>query len=375
MTITITKHLVKKLSVMEHILSGIGNDERLINGLLVKSNGMMQVANGTTNMSFKLTTEELGLTPNLPDKDFILPEMAYRFLKNLPVGTSVEVSPIKDNLVTIIVENGRKKKNKVEFATQSASEYVEIAKADVSSMQKLNAKWFKNAISKCSYAISDNPTKPIYTAAHLIARKGQIVAYAIDGFKAAVISNNTDKAEKDFMLSIPQEVIKILSGMDFAETVIVGFNDNHTKAVFVTDESTVIQGSLHIGTPMMYDSYINKGKHAFSLETAGLTRVIKQICLLNSGKPAPMRFTVRKDEIICSYSNEKTRFEDCVSVVKSSLADEEFVIGINPDILLSTLKNCSEDVTSFKFSSPLTPLEIYNGNLSAIVVPMKIKEG
>ena len=375
MTITITKHLVKKLSVMEHILSGIGNDERLINGLLVKSNGMMQVANGTTNMSFKLTTEELGLTPNLPDKDFILPEMAYRFLKNLPVGTSVEVSPIKDNLVTIIVENGRKKKNKVEFATQSASEYVEIAKADVSSMQKLNAKWFKNAISKCSYAISDNPTKPIYTAAHLIARKGQIVAYAIDGFKAAVISNNTDKAEKDFMLSIPQEVIKILSGMDFAETVIVGFNDNHTKAVFVTDESTVIQGSLHIGTPMMYDSYINKGKHAFSLETAGLTRVIKQICLLNGGKSVPMRFTVRKEEIVCSYSNEKTRFEDCVSVVKSSLADEEFVIGINPDILLSTLKSCSEDVTSFKFSSPLTPLEIYNGNLSAIVVPMKIKEG
>ena len=88
-----------------------------------------------------------------------------------------------------------------------------------------------------------------------------------------------------------------------------------------------------------------------------------------------MRFTVRKEEIVCSYSNEKTRFEDCVSVVKSSLADEEFVIGINPDILLSTLKSCSEDVTSFKFSSPLTPLEIYNGNLSAIVVPMKIKEG
>lgn len=375
MTITITKHLVKKLSVMEHILSGIGNNESLINGLLVKSNGMMQVANSTTNMSFKLSAEELGLTPDLPGKDFVLPEMAYRFLKNLPVGTSVEVSPIKDNLVTIIVENGRKKKNKVEFATQSASEYVEIAKADVSSMQKLNAEWFKSAISKCSYAISDNPTKPIYTAAHLIARKGQIVAYAIDGFKAAVISNNTDKAEKDFMLSIPQEVIKILSGMDFAETVIVGFNDNHTKAVFVTDESTVIQGSLHIGTPMMYDSYINKGKHSFSLETAGLTRVIKQICLLNAGKPAPLRFTVRKEEIVCSYSNEKTRFEDCVSVVKSSLADEEFVIGINPDILLSTLKSCSEDVTSFKFSSPLTPLEIYNGNLSAIVVPMKIKEG
>lgn len=375
MTITITKNLVKKLSVMEHILSSIGNDESLINGLLVKSNGMLQASNRTLNMSFKLSAEELGLTPDLPGKDFVLPEMAYRFLKNLPVGTSVEVSPIKDNLVTIIVENGRKKKNKVEFATQSASEYVKIAKADVSSMQKLNAKWFKNAISKCSYAISDNNPKPIYTAAHLIARKGQIVAYAIDGIKAAVISNNTDKAEKDFMLSIPQEVIKILSGMDFAETVIVGFNDNHTKAIFVTDESTVIQGSLHIGTPMMYDSYINKGKHAFSLETAGLTRVIKQICLLNGGKSVPMRFTVRKEEIVCSYSNEKTRFEDCVSVVKSSLADEEFVIGINPDILLSTLKSCSEDVTSFKFSSPLTPLEIYNGNLSAIVVPMKIKEG
>lgn len=375
MYIKITKNLIKKLSVMEHVLSSIGKEETLINGIMVKSNGLMQAANRTLNMSFKLSTEELGLTPDLPDKDFILPEMAYRFLKTLAVGDSVEVSPVKDNLVTIIVENGRKKKNKAEFATHPAAEYVEIGKTDASTMQKLNAEWFKSAISKCSYAISDNPTKPIYTAAHLVARKGKLVAYAIDGIKAAVVSNKTDKADSDFTLSIPQEVIKILSGIDFSDTVIVGFNNNHTKAVFVTDDSTVIQGSLYTGNPIMYDTFIDKGKYTFSLKTAGLTSVIKQICLLNAGKPAPMRFTVRKDEIICSYANEKTRFEDCVSVEKSSLTDEEVVIGVSPDSLLSTLKNCTESVTSFKFSSPLTPLEIYNGNLSAIVVPMRLQEG
>ena len=376
MNITITKNLVKKISIMEHILSTINKEESLINGILVKSNGMMQAANRTTNMSFKLTTEELGLTPDLPDKDFILPEMAYKFLKNVSIGTAVDILPLKDNLIEI-VDTSKKRKNKVEFATQSASEYVEIAKADASSMQKLNSEWFKSAIAKCSYAISDNNAKPIYMAAHLVARKGKIVAYSIDGFKAAVISNDTDKAEKDFMLSIPQDLIKVLNGIDFAETLIVGFNESHTKAVFVTDDSTVIQGSLYTGSPVMYDSFINKGKNKFSLNTKELANIIKRICLLRTAKDAsPMRMTIRKSEILFSFSNEKTRFEDSVNIENNTTSDEDIVVGINPDILLSTLKSCSEDVTSFKFSSPLTPLEIYNGNLSAIVVPMKIsKEG
>ena len=375
MNITITKNLIKKISVMDHILSSIGkSDNNLINGILIKSSGLMQAANRTLNMSFKLTTEELGLAPDLPITDFILPEMAYRFLKNLAIGTSVDVSLISDKLIEIVVDGGKRKKNKVEFTTQPADEYPEILKADATSMQRLNAEWFKQAISKCSYAISDNNAKLIYTAAHLIARSGNIVAYAIDGFKAAVVSNRVDTAEKDFTLSIPQEVIKILGIIDFAETVIVGFNENHTKAIFVTDEATIIQGSLYTGNPIMYDSFVNKGKFTFTVDTNQLSSSIKQICVLNASKSAPMKITVKKDEIVCSYANEKTRFEDTVSIEKTTLLDEDVVIGLNPDALLNTLKNCSEDKTVFKFTSPLKPLEIYNADLSAIVVPMKVKE-
>ena len=373
MNIIITKNLIKKLSIMEHILSSIGKEESLINGILVKSNGMLQAASRTLNMSFKLTTEELGLTPDLPANDFILPEMAYRFLKNLPAGSSADVDPVKDNLVQIVVDNGKKKKNKAEFATQPSSKYIAITKSDAATMQTLSAEWFKSAISKCSYAISDNNTKPIYTAAHLVARKGKIVAYAIDGFKAAVVSNSTDKSVKDFILSIPQEVIKILSGVEFADTVIVGFNESHSKAVFVTDEATVIQGSLYNGTPVMYDTFVNKGKFKFTLNTKDFTNTIRQICLFKTAKTSPMRMTVQKEELVCSFTNEKTRFEDTVNI-ENDIFEEDVVIGIDPDALLSTMKNCTEETTSFKFSGSLTPLEIYNGNLSAIVVPMKIKD-
>ena len=298
--------------------------------------------------------------------------MAYRFLKNLDIGTSVEVSPIKDNLIQVVVDNGKKKKNKAEFATQPTGEYIEIGKTDASTMQKLNAEWFKSAISKCAYAISDDHAKVIYTAAHLVARSGKLVVYAIDGFKAAVISNAIDKSVKDFILSIPQEVIKILSGVDCADTVIVGFNESHTKAVFVTDEATVIQGSLYTGSPVMYDTFVNKGKFKFSLNTKDFTSTIKQICLLKTAKSSPMRMTIQKDELVCSFTNEKTRYEDTVNIENDNFK-EDVVIGIDPDALLSTMKNCTEETTSFKFSGALTPLEIYNGDLSAIVVPMKIK--
>lgn len=377
MNITITKNLVKKLSVMEHILCTIGKDEQLINGILVRSNGMMQAANRTLNMSFKLTSEELGLTPDLPSSDFVLPEMGYKFIKNLAVGTSVEITPNEANLITVVVDNGRKRKNKVEFSTQSANDYIEISKPDVSTMQRLNSGWFKNAISKCAYAISTNNATPIYTAAHLVAQNGKIVAYAIDGFKAAVISNSVDKAEKDFMLSIPQEVIKILSGVDFAETLVVGFNKNHTKAVFVTDETTSIQGSLYTGEPIMFNEFINKGEFSFSLSTKEFASVVRTICLLDTEKlSSPMRLTIRRDELVCSYANEKSRFEDSVSIDNSTFSAEEMCIGLNPDALLSTLKNCSGDKTDFRFSGPLNQIEVYSGDLSAIVVPMRIsKEG
>ena len=374
MYISITKNFIKKLTIMEHILSSIGKENAYINGILVKSNGMMQAANRMLNMSFKLTTEELGLTPDLPPGDFILPEMAYKFLKNLPVGTAVEVLSTKENQVEIVIDNGKRKKKKVEFTSQPSSKYVAIAKSDAATMQTLNAEWFKSAITKCSYAISDNHPKPIYTAAHLVARDGKIVAYAIDGVKAAVVSNTTDKSVKDFVISIPQEVIRILSGVECADTVIVGFNENHTKAVFVTDESTVFQGSLYSGDPMMYDNFINKGKFKFSLNTKEFTNTVRQICLLKSANAAAMRMTVQKEELICTFSNEKTKFEDTVSIENDSFKDD-IVIGLDPDALLSTLKNCTEETTSFKFSGSVTPLEIYNGDLSAIVVPMRINEG
>lgn len=375
MNITITKNLIKKISIMEHILSLISKDDKLINGILCKCNGMMQAANRTLNMSFKLSAEELGLAPIFPTADFILPEMAYRFLKNLEVNTSVDINIVGDNKIEIITNTGNKrKKNKAEFATQPAEDYAAIAKSDAASMQKLNSAWFKSAIAKCSYAISDNMSKPIYTAAHLVAKNGTIVSYAIDGFKAAVVFNKTDKAEKDFMLSIPQEIIKILGNVDCADTVIVGYNDSHTKAVFVTDDSTVIQGSLYTGSPIMYDNFLNKGTYSFSLKTKELSRIIKQICLFNATKTSttsPMKMLITKSDIICSFSNERTKFEDVVSI-EGNVNEREVLIGMNPDSLLATLKNCVEETTTFKYSDPLSPLEVYNGDLSAIVVPMRI---
>lgn len=375
MNLIITKNLIKKISVMEHILSAINKDENLINGILFKNNGMLQAANRTLNMSFKLTAAELGLTPDLPASDFILPELAYKFLKNLTVGSTVEIVPVKENLIEIVVDSGkRRKKNKAEFATQPCADYIAISKPDAPTMQKLNAEWFKDAIGKCSFAISDNNAKPIYTAAHLVADGEKIVAYAIDGFKAAVVANSVDTAVGKFILSIPQEIIKILGSVEFADTVTVGFNDNHTAAVFVTDDSTIIQGNLYTGNPVLFDSWLNKGEFSFSLQTKELVNIVKQICLFKSTSAAPMRMTVRKDEIVCTFSNEKTRYENTVEIANNTLSEGEVVIGLNPDALLSTLKNCSEEETTFKFTTPLTPLEIYNGDLSAIVVPMRISQ-
>lgn len=376
MNITITKNLIKKLSVMEHILSSISKDDSCINGILVRTNGIMQAANRLINMSFKLTTEELGLIPDMPATDFILPEMAYKFLKNLSVGTSVEVILVKDNVINIVVDSGKKKKNKVEFATQLASEYIEISRVDTSAMQKLNSEWFKSAISKTAYAVSTNKSQPINTAVHLIAKGGKIVAYACDGFKAAVVSDLVDKAESDFTLSIPQEVIKVLNAVDFAETIIVGFNDNHTKAVFATDDSTVIQGSLHTGKILNYEKYINKGKIQFTADTTILSSVVKQICLFNTASTrTPMLLSIKKDEIVCSFANEKTRYSGSVGI-ESANVEEETVMGVDPENLLNTLKNCVEDKTNFRLEKSLEPLEVYNGDLSAIVVPMRInKEG
>lgn len=378
MFITITKNLVRKISVMEHILSSIGKNDNLINGILVRANGMLQAANSLINMSFRLTTEELGLAPDLPLADFILPEMAYKFLKNLSVGTSVEVILVKDNLINIVVDSGKKKKNKVEFATQLPSEYIEISRVDTSAMQKLNSEWFKSAISKTAYAVSTNNKKPINTAVHLIAKGGKIVAYACDGFKAAVVSDLVDKAESDFTLSIPQEVIKVLNAVDFAETILVGFNKTHTKAAFAIDDSTVIQGSLHTGKILNYvEKYINKGnKIQFTADTTILSSVVKQICLFNTASTrTPMLLSIKKDEIVCSFANEKTRYSDSVEIESTNI-EKETLMGVDPEILLSTLKNCVEGKTKFRFEQSLEPLEVYNGDLSAIVVPMRInKEG
>lgn len=368
-TLTITKKLLESLSLLSRIAS-INKSTSAVypNAIKFDTKGMLHAANSLNSVSCKLSTEELGLAPELPEKDFLLPDKAISFIKALSPSTEVSFN-LKDEL-KLSVKSG-KRKSTAKFPVMSVEFFKPLSAVKPESLQMVKSEWFINALKQCEFALSDNPSKPIYTCLHLIGEEdGSIVAFSCDGMKAALTVNKEDKAEKSFKVSIPPETQRILLSAKYDENIRIGFCSSRT-AVIQIDSTTVLRTQLYEGALLDYSNLYNKAEHSLRFDKDILLAVLKRINLISDEKHTAIRFAIAGSTVKITYNGTAT-YEDTITVSDNS-AKEECTIGMNYKFLTDALQSCDAPEVEFRYQTAVVPVEVKGNSQNNLIVPVKIQ--
>lgn len=367
-TLTITKKLLESLSLLSRIAAGNKSTAAVYpNAIKFDTKGMLHAANSLNSVSCKLSTEELGLVPELPDKDFLLPDKAISFVKALSVGT--EVSFDLRTELKLSVKTG-KRKSTAKFPVMTVENFKPLSPVKPESLQMIKSEWFINALKQCEFALSDNPGKPIYTCLHLIGEQdGSIVAFSCDGMKAALTVNNEDKAEKSFKVSIPPETQRILLSAKYDDKIRIGFCSGRS-AVFQIDSTTVLRTQLYEGSLLDYSNLYGKAEHSLKFDKDILLAVLKKINLIADEKHTAIRFIVSDSTVKITYNGTVT-YEDTI-VVSDNTDKEECTIGMNYKFLTDALQSCDASEVELRYHGSTFPVEVKGNFQNNLIVPVKI---
>ncbi len=254
----------------------------------------------------------------------------------------------------------------------SSYEFPELPSFDEIENISMGSEALKSMIRQTSYAVSDNPAKPVYTGSLFDVKNNILTVVAVDGFRMAV---RREKIECDKKLSfiVPgktlSEILKISRDDDENVKIVVG-----KKHVIFKIDSYSIVSRLIEGKFLDYEATVPQGSTtSLKVNTRDIASSVERMSLLTNDKnQSPMRLIVA-DEGIKLYCT--TTIGKASDYINLQYTGEDIEIGFNNKYLLDALKNADTDELLFEFNGPLKPLKILpleGDSFLFLVVPMRL---
>lgn len=240
----------------------------------------------------------------------------------------------------------------------------------------LTAGILQSLIKQTIYAVSQNESKPILTGVKFEITEGCINAIAVDGYRLAFRTENTDIFDTNLECVIPGrslgELIKILK--DDETQVQIIFTQKHALfqfygCKFVTRllEGEFLNYKNIIPKESVFKVEANVRDLIMSLERAAL------IAQDDGGKtPVKLNFTIDKLHINC-YTNKGKVID---TLIVKTFGKDTFEIGFNHRFLLDALKATESEEVVIEFTGSINPAVIKDKNEDKylfIVLPVRIK--
>lgn len=254
----------------------------------------------------------------------------------------------------------------------SSVEYPDLPSFQQTDGIAVNAKVLRDMIRQTVYAVSDNPSKPIYTGSLYEISGGILRIVAIDGFRMAIRSENVE-SDSDTAFVVPGktqlEVLKLLSDDDESVQIIVG----QRHITFQIASYRVISRLIE-GTFLDYKSTIPASqKTELVINTRMMIDSVERMSLLNSDRiQSPVRCKFNENEIRLSCASAVGRASDEINV---PVIGESVEIGFNNRYMLEALKNTDTDEVKMILNGPVSPIVIkpvQGDSFLNIVVPVRL---
>lgn len=320
-----------------------------LQGILLKDRSLIA---SDTEMTIKVKLEVS------TDESFIIPEKAFKLIKNLPDG---EVSISSDQNNTITIKMGKIKNTYQSFAPEEFAFSVADKAEGLSHV--IDGEKFIKSVNRVFFAISDGESDKRMSSLFLQAKAGRLNIVGLDGH---VISWDSMEYDGDFVAMIPKNTIKKLMSLGIDGDIAVGiFN---TSAYFETDQYL-------INTRIVEGEYFNFSQmfsHALPIETA-VDRVLFMGAITRAGlcteDKVPVKLQLTGDETTVSLQGSTANYEETIGMEKA--ISEKMMISFNTRLLKDSLKAFSCEVVELRMASGKMPMQIltHECDLKVLVLP------
>jgi DNA polymerase-3 subunit beta len=270
----------------------------------------------------------------------------------------------------------------------SADEFPKIQRGNDGERIFLKKSMLKEMIRKTCFAASTDETRGIITGVLLELKKGKIGMVALDGFRMAVVREETQNEEERKIIipaGIMNEVGRIISdaedekkeekeGEDKKDIFEILIDDK--KALFDLKNTVVISRLLE-GSFIKYEDILPKeSKTSLTVNREELKEAVERASvLIREGKNNFIKIEISSGKMILTSRNEEGSFRD---EVMTDQTGDDLEIGFNARFIMDILKVVSDEEIKMEFNTAVTPCLIKSAkenDYEYLVLPVRIAVG
>lgn len=260
------------------------------------------------------------------------------------------------------------------FSAMSADEYPDLPVLDSKRTFSVQQKLLRSMINMTAYAASTNESKPIFTGELFDIENGTFTLVAIDGFRLAIRTENTETTE-NFHFVVPKKALMEVSSLirdDSSELCNISVSDRHI--IFEINNAYVIsrllEGAFHnyklsIPSEHKTEIFVSKKELAATLERCSL--------IIDEKNKAPVRCEIGNGVI---KINCKTGIGKVNDIISADISGEALTIGFNNRLVLDAVKASEGDKLRIRLNGAMKVIEILppmGENYIFLVMPIQLK--
>lgn len=243
------------------------------------------------------------------------------------------------------------------ISAMSAEEYPELPVVDLDKNIEIRQDLLKSMINQTSYAASTSENKPVLTGELFEIENGIFRVVAIDGFRLAIRTENTD-CQDYYHFVVPKKALSEVSGLikddSGDKTCFIYTNNKHI--IFDINGflviSRLLEGEFHNyknSIPEGYKTEIIANKRDF------LTCMERCSLLLNDKNRAPVKCTFENGEVKISCKTAIGKINDSF---KADISGEAVTIGFNNKYALEALRAADGDKIKIQLNGCMKVIKI-----------------
>jgi DNA polymerase-3 subunit beta len=319
-------------------------------GILIKTDGDMQVSLSTTDIQISITTK-MDAIVNESGGTVVSAKLFTDLVRKLPAG-DILIATDEKNLVSIKTEF-----SEYELQGKDEDEFPRIdADADGKRIRIENEE-IRDMVDGTAFAASTDESRGIITGVLFEMKEGILSLVALDGYRVAIRKEACEAFKgEDIKAVIPakllREVSKILA--DTAGSEEETLLEVSERRVKVFTENTKVSVNLLDGDYIRYrDAMPKESRTSAVVGRSELLGAVERAAMLKSeGKNAFVRFSIGEKAVTVSSRADEGRGRETVAAEKTG---DDLEIGFDAKFLTDALKAISDDMIEMQFNTSVSP--------------------
>ena len=300
-------------------------------------------------------------------ESFIIPMKAFDLIKNLPDG---EVEIRAEGEHQLLIKTDKITNRYQSFDPENFSFYQ--ADNDFDHEIMLPGERLMSALGHVVYASSEREAKPILGGIYFESEPGLLNLVASDGHMAAWDRIETT-GESDMKVIVPKSAVKKLLTLGIIDDISVAYSKS--SVIFRAGDCTV-SSRLIDGNYLDYRRFFMDSPESVVMHRKGLLEAMNRakLCMTdreNERHPAVFHFA--GGELQISIADSLSNYNEVIEL--DSILTGDTKIGLNPNIIIDTLRALERDEVRISFSSSKHPLYLTedDSKFHALILPVALR--